>query len=240
MLAGDDLTIVLFFIGTAITLGCTAMSAAGWRHPVLIVSLFFMAGVCFVFGAFWPALKDVTPPSIAAPVHQISASPVSWFVVLILGLTATLLLPRRRALRYQEKPWPQIVKTPSPPVIAVGLLDEEPAAPPPSTEEKIFVDIDPAALIELFRTRTTIQAKALTASHIGKWTSLTSKVQNVSGDFDWLAVQLYDGKAIVSAICSRPVSERAIHFTQEAIVTVTGRIEEIDRISLVLKNCDFS
>ncbi len=31
LLAGDNLTIVLFFVGTAVSLACAAMSAAGWR-----------------------------------------------------------------------------------------------------------------------------------------------------------------------------------------------------------------
>ena len=39
-MSGDDLTISLFFIGTAISIACAAVSAAGWRHPVLIGGLF--------------------------------------------------------------------------------------------------------------------------------------------------------------------------------------------------------
>ncbi len=51
-MSGDDLTIVLFFVGLAITFVVAAMSQAGWKHKVLIVSLFIVAGLCFLIGIF--------------------------------------------------------------------------------------------------------------------------------------------------------------------------------------------
>src|SRR6185437_12615797 len=170
----------------------------GWRHPVLIVTLFFLAGVCGVFGVFWPALKDVAPPAISVPVHQVSTNPVSWFVVLILGLTATLLLPRRRALQREERSQPHQIERSLPSSFAIAApAVKKPVAEAPKPEEPIFVDVDPANLVELFRTRTSIQAKALTVTYIGKWISVTSSVSNVSGDLDRLTVTTFYNKTIV-------------------------------------------
>jgi hypothetical protein len=239
LLAGDDLTIVLFFVGTAVSLGCAAMSTAGWRHPALIMILFGLAAICFVFGAAWPAIKDISPTALSEPVHQIATSPVAWFAVLILGMTASILMPRRRSR--QERATPQLrVAEHSVPSIVLAKVDKK-LEPLPTPQEPVFIDVKPNDLIHIFRTMTSIQAKALTAKHIGKWISHTSQVTNVSGDLDWLAVQLYEGTGgIVSAICSRPASERAIHFTQGITVTVQGQIEDIDGISVRLKHCDFS
>lgn len=242
LLAGDDLTIVLFFVGTAVSVGCAGMSAAGWRHPVLIVGLFLLAGACFFFGASWPALKGIAPASISIPVQQVSTNPVSWFVVLILGLTATLLLPRRRTFQSTENNRVQKAISLEPPIIAIGIDSESHTGRTPALEERTFVAINPSELVNIFRTRTSVQAKALTAKYIGKWTSITSQITNVSGNIDWLSVQFYDDemRVIISATCTKPVSERAIHFTQGATVTAEGQIEEIDGMAIRLKDCDFS
>ena len=89
-MSGDNLNIVLFLVATTITIALAAMNAAGWRHPILIRSLFALAGVCFVIVA-WLVLKFVSP-AIAATINQVATHPVSWFVVLMFGL-ATLMRP---------------------------------------------------------------------------------------------------------------------------------------------------
>jgi hypothetical protein len=76
MQSGDDLTIVLFLVGTAISIALAAMSAAGWRHPALIASLFSLAGMCLFIGVAWPALKTVSPPTTAM-VNQVATNPVA-------------------------------------------------------------------------------------------------------------------------------------------------------------------
>jgi hypothetical protein len=94
MLAGDDLTIVLFLVGLAATFAVAAMSAAGWRHPALIFGLFGFAVIFFSAGIGWPFLKTISPPTTAI-VDQIATNPVAWFVVLILGIMAPFLYVRR-------------------------------------------------------------------------------------------------------------------------------------------------
>ncbi len=93
-MSGDDLTIVLFLVGTAISIAGTAMSAAGWKHHFFIASLFFVAGVFLVAGVAWPATKNISP-TVTAVIEQIATHPVSWFAILILGMGAVTFLPRR-------------------------------------------------------------------------------------------------------------------------------------------------
>jgi hypothetical protein len=239
LVGGDDLTIVLFFVGTAVSFGCAAMSAAGWRHPLLIISLFALAAFCFAFGAGWPAIKGISPPSLANPVREIATNPVSWFVILVLGMIASILMPRRQR---ELSPRP-IASSPSPSALMPSSSekkdDSEKQLPLPY-QERVFVNVTPAHLVGLFRSRTSIQAKALIAPHIGKWISVTAPVSNVGGDIDRLWVTLNDGGTLVSARCSKPESERAIHFTNDAVVTVQGRIEEVDRISVLSVEGTFS
>ena len=61
---GDDLTIVLFLIGAAMTVAGTAMGAAGWKHKIYIGSLFILAGLFAIAAFSWIALpqaKDIYP-----------------------------------------------------------------------------------------------------------------------------------------------------------------------------------
>lgn len=104
MLSGDNnLAIVLFFIGTAITIALAAMNAAGWRHPGLIKSLFVFSGVCVVIGVTWPWLKPVSPVATGI-VTQVATNPVAWFVVLMFGIATLLLRPAagRRSMSFQN------------------------------------------------------------------------------------------------------------------------------------------
>ena len=87
MLVGDKLTFVLFFAGTAITFVLTAVSVAGWRHRVIIFVLFALAAICLSIGIAWPFVDTNTfVPALASDIQKIAENPVSWFVVLILGV----------------------------------------------------------------------------------------------------------------------------------------------------------
>jgi hypothetical protein len=228
LLAGDDLTIVLFFVGTAVSLGCAAMSTAGWRHPALIITLFGLAAICFAFGAGWPAIKEISPPVLSAPVHQIATSPVAWFAVLILGLTASILLPRRRSRFVESKP-----REP----VALRHQPERPVKPAEPPQERIFIDISPEYLIGLYDGRTSIQADALAAMYIGKWMSVTSDVSNVyktgSGVHRVLA---YAGNRIISFDFGK--NQQVAYLVSGSTFTAIGEIEGISRLSVDLIKCE--
>jgi uncharacterized membrane protein len=91
MLSGDDLAIVLFLAGIAISFALAAMTTAGWRHPILIRGLFGLAGICFVGAVAWPWVKSISP-IVTSIITHLATNPVSWFVVFMF-LVATVLLP---------------------------------------------------------------------------------------------------------------------------------------------------
>jgi hypothetical protein len=173
-MAGDDLTIVLFLIGTAISIACAAMHMAGWRHPLLIGGLFSLAGVCLFIGVAWPALKTILPPATAI-VDQIATNPVAWFSILILGVAASIFLPRRRD-KISSTIEPPVatkishVSAPTPEILAVK-------AAPTVPQRKVFVNVSPSYLMDLYNERTTVPGDALAAAYIGKWITTTISVR---------------------------------------------------------------
>src|SRR5579872_2615965 len=92
-MSGDNLTIGLFLIGTGIAIGLTAMNAAGWRHPVLIQSLFAISCLFILGGFFWSSLKTLSP-AVSHVVVQIGTNPVAWFVIFMVGVASAHLRPR--------------------------------------------------------------------------------------------------------------------------------------------------
>jgi hypothetical protein len=96
MLSGDDLAITLFLVGTGITLGAAAMSAAGWKHPVLIAILFGLAALFVLSGGLWSQIKDISQ-AVTRPVTEIATSPIAWFCVLLVALSASVLFRRAPA-----------------------------------------------------------------------------------------------------------------------------------------------
>jgi hypothetical protein len=110
MLSGDDLTIALFLVGTGIAFAAAAMSAAGWRHPVLIWGLFVLAGAFVVAGFGWSFFFKSISPLATSIVGQIAQSPVVWFVLLVLVVAAlTLRLPSSAATADDRPTWNDVL-----------------------------------------------------------------------------------------------------------------------------------
>jgi hypothetical protein len=221
MLSGDDLTIFLFFVGTAISIAGTAMSAAGWRHPVLIGALFGLSGICLIIGVAWPALKTVSP-AVTAIVDQVATNPVAWFAILMLGMTASLLFPKRNS-------------------IAAESRAEVPALSPVSVTapQKIFIDVSPAYLIDLYKDRTSIQGDALAAAYMGKWIVITGKVRDIYEAGDGLNAQIFDkDEKFISAIFSKEASKKISHIAHGTMITISGEVDAIDLMRVKLRHCN--
>jgi hypothetical protein len=211
MLSGDDLTIVLFLIGTAISIALTAMSVAGWRHPVFVNSLFGLAGVCCVAGVAWPLLKTDSPAATAI-VSQVATNPVAWFVVLILAIIASLLRPKG-----DEQTWRAI------------------------KPEKVFVNVSPSYLIGLYKNRTTIQGDDLATAYIGKWIHCTVTVGDIIRESYALVAQTYDSDAkFISASFSVKKSENFSHIGPGETITVCGEIASVNSLYIRLVKCELA
>jgi hypothetical protein len=150
---GDDLTIFLFLIGTAVSVGLAAMSQAGWKHRTLISTMFGSAALLALAGIGWPWLKDISP-GVTAVVSQVATNPVAWFVVILSSAMASVLRPAKvrpgeppRQASPRQSVAPQPSRSPS--------AAPRPAAPPatitapivhPATLDKSPPPLDPNIL----------------------------------------------------------------------------------------------
>jgi hypothetical protein len=227
LLTGDDLTIVLFFVGTAVSIAGAAMSAAGWKHPLLIWILCSLAGICLVIGVAWPIVKTVSPPATAA-IDQIATNPVAWFAVLILGMTASILLPKRRT----NEPGAVAISLPVRPTSVATAMPTPP-------KEKLFIDVSPAYLTELYKNRTSIQGDVLASAFMGKWISATGSVSDVTGYDNYSNIVLFDNdRTMISAVCYGETKKKADGISKGRTVTVEGEISAIDDMRVRLENCE--
>jgi hypothetical protein len=238
MLSGDDLTIALFFGGTAITIALTAMSTAGWRHPVLIRGLFGLAAVCAVIGMAWPVLKTLSP-AVTAMVNEVARSPIAWFAVLMLGMAAVLVLPKRGGGGAAGPPPEARRGSPQQPVPA--------SAPTPKPKpQKVFVNVSPSYLLDLYNDRTTLQGDALASTYIGKWITATFKVYDISQPHPSVILiqsieqQFFDpgGLRWISASFIAESSEEVLQVQKDATITVRGKISSVDKIRVTIDNCE--
>ena len=206
------------------------MSTAGWRHPALIFTLFLLAAFCLIFGAGWPAFKEISPPALSAPIHQVATSPVAWFAILILGMTAAVLFPKRRVR----------ASVATAPLASSAQETVVPAAPiPTQPSRKIFIDASPAFLIGLYENRTSLQADALAAAYKGKWISINGTVADIAEvSVDHLiAVVHVEGKIVVVNFLKEE-EEKILHLAHGAPIGLQGKIYEINDYMIKLSDCN--
>lgn len=215
-MSSGDLTIVLFLFGIAISFAVASRSQAGWKHPLLIrgrrAVWKVLAGIFAIAGLGWPLIKPISPRATEAIV-QIATSPVAWFAVLVLGLTASF------SRRSQESKPSEI---------------EEP-------ERKIFIDVSPAYLIDQCKEVTKAQGDVLLSAYINKWIRVVGRVREMCAIHaaNVVLVQILDkdGKCI-SAIFSEEWSSKLREQIYDTEITLIGQIYAGDRLRVSLMHCE--
>ena len=132
-----------------------------------------MAALSTGLGLAWPFAKSVSP-SASAVINQIATNPVAWFVVFILGFTASLLRAKQKG---------------TPTKNATKAAD--------APQERMFVDVPINHIRDLYKGRTSIQGDTLALVYIGKWMRVSGKVMDINY-YDWagrIAVSLVDDGA---------------------------------------------
>jgi len=212
-MSSDELAIVLFLVGTAISFAVAAISQANRKHPLLILCLFVLAGIVAIAGLGWPLIKPISPRGTAAIV-QIATTPVAWFAVLVLGLTASLF--RRKQDDKQS-----------------GIKEPE--------EKKIFIDVSPGYLIDLHKESTTAQGDVLLSPYIDKWIRVTGRIRDVSvihaAHANLVQMLDRDGKCI-SAVFSGEWESKLTCLGDDTEITLIGRIYTGDTLRVSLMNCE--
>jgi hypothetical protein len=236
-MSGDNLTIVLFLIGTATTFAVAARAG----NTQLIGGLFGLAGIFAIAGLGWPIIQSLSPP-VTAIVNQVATSPVAWFVVLMLGIGAALLRPPRGARISSSLEQTQPIIRPgaiAPPAASVPI--SLPATIPVPKPQRVLIDVTPSYLMGLYENRTSLQGDALAVAYIGKRMTVTGQVLDISqasasSDF---FVQFRDNdNKYIAAHFPRELSEQISHIPHGATITVSGEIETVDTTRLTLKDCE--
>jgi hypothetical protein len=114
-MAGDDLTIVLFFGTLAVTFFVTGATIAGWKHRLLITAMFVFAVGSLAIGAGWLWLKPLSP-TVARIILQVTTNPISWFVTFLFSIALVTLSARPKldvSFRSERRIWA---------ALAIGLI----------------------------------------------------------------------------------------------------------------------
>ena len=101
-MGGDNLTIPLFFVGTAFTFGIGAVTLVERRRQIIMGILFAGAFVCAILGVFW---TEIGPriPLLSRIASDIASNSVAWFVLIMVILVVTLISIRERQFRIPSR-----------------------------------------------------------------------------------------------------------------------------------------
>jgi MYXO-CTERM domain-containing protein len=216
LMAGDDLTIILFLVGAAISFAVASTSQARWKHPLLIqcrrAAWRVLSGIFAIAGLGWPLIKPISSRGTAAVV-QIATSPVAWFAVLMLGLAAAL--SRRKEGDKQSE-----IKEP---------------------EKRIFIDVSPGYLIDLYNEVTKAQGDVLLSGYVDKWIRVTGRLRGLSSIHAAhviLAQMLDSDGRCISAIFSEEWESKLADLISDTEIIVIGQIYAGDKLRVSLMNCE--
>jgi hypothetical protein len=144
---------------------------------------------------------------------------------------------RRRAIPRTAPGAPQ-VHVPAP---AVSAPVPVPVPDPP--QKKVFVDVSPFYLIDLYKDKTTVLGDAAAAKYIGKWIKATFKVYDVSEHMGTILVQsvLSSELGSMKYLAARFISESSEHVSliaKDTTITVRGEIFSIMSDRVTLQKCE--
>jgi hypothetical protein len=113
----------------------------------------------------------------------------------------------------------------------------------PPSPKKVFVDISPSSLMDLYKDKTTVQGDASAAVYIGKWIKTTIKVYDVSQFMGMILVQSVVSSEIpnqkyLSAQFPNETSEHVSLIAKDTTITVWGEINSITNMRVTLQKCE--
>ena len=123
---------------------------------------------------------------------------------------------------------------------------------PPTTEERILIDVKPEYLIGLHKKYSTAQANQAVKTYIGKWVKISGEVADVNQDANW---DKLIGRVDPSVMITTKIPadhfythcrfeeqrwiDRALVLRRGEKITLRGRITGIDEDSFSLEKCEF-
>lgn len=115
-------------------------------------------------------------------------------------------------------------------VVQRGGTYNEAATTHTEADDRIFVDLTPTQLAQIYEKHITIEADAVASRYIGKWLRTEIEVRDLYGSFpDRLSVMGYDtARTIVSGAVAVGQEEKFTVLQRGAQVRVVGSINRID------------
>lgn len=222
MLTGDDLTIQLFILASAVAILGVAVTQAGWTHKWFVRSLFAAAAALAILAFYWKPIREAHP-EIGPPASDIAGNSVSWFALLLIGFGVVFFLDI-----LARTGWLEVVSKPRPETIVPPQNGKATGGPAESTKERVFVEITPKRLMDFYEKNTSLQGDQLVQNYLGKWISLTGTVENVGvSGLVFVSFNMTDYKHVL--ICFDKNWERRVSLlTRDQTIRVIG---EIGRVS---------
>jgi starvation-inducible outer membrane lipoprotein len=107
------------------------------------------------------------------------------------------------------------------------------------------VTATPAELVKPFESYVAAQANRLVEPYIGKWIRLSATVVNVHNQATFWQVLMYRAVGIgtpdnpqISALFEPEWSDRLSTITLHQSITIIGRIQQVERITVSLAECE--
>ena len=221
-MAGDDLTICLFFLACAVTFGLEAVKA---ETTVRRISFAAIALGCLLSGIFWVQVKTVWP-TLTDKIAAIATNPVSWFVIVMFFLAVI-------AFHSPRKPTTSLVTTASAP--PSDATEQKP-------EKREFVDITPTFLIGIMSdsTRTRVQNQRVIEPYIGKWLKITGNVNDIYPNSIFFCSEDHPDKQGYNLMLA-PTDEWKSQFhllERGRKITVIGKFTEVGSQCITLRECE--
>jgi len=248
-MSGDNLTVALFLIDAAITLIGLGISQAGWKHPVLIGSVFVLGVACLFGGVFWPFVKGVSPTPVVDSITKIGTNPESWFFLFIMALIIWIVPkhPSQKVVFHTSQKSETKNQLGQSADFLAGKAHAEAFYDKQETSEekklRVFTKRTPSDLISVYKSHTGIQAEILLRPNIGQWIEVKGLVfaVNRTGALDKISVFLLGAEtnSDMQAVCwfSKDWNDKLISLQKHDLVAIRGKIKTIDSgISLV--NCE--
>jgi hypothetical protein len=222
---------VRFFLGSiAVSAFALGVNQAGWRHKLLIWTLFIISGVCAIAAICYPSLSN-SLPTFAASLTNIGADARVWFGLVVFLALYSMVWPVRVPSR-AERPAETAIGSVTAPVSVPTIVT------PPVLGR-------PQELMNLCVDRTDVEVLQIVNDHAGELLEVSGLVYNVRTSNDDSGTIAIDpdptSPGLVHArVVGKDRTMRAVTLRKGDKIKCSGKITDITKQSITLSDCEFT
>jgi hypothetical protein len=223
---------VRLFLGTiAVAAFALGVNQAGWRHRVLVGSLFGVSGLCVIAAIVYPTI-NVSWPNFTFSLTNIASNAWVWFGLVVFLALYVLIWPTRTRPEARQQ-----IRFSAPQAHSVFPA---PMVVPETAKQRIVVEVTPEYLMSMHVGHMHTEALRLMEPYLNKWVHLCVSVNNV---------RIEDWHSFVSALVGEKHDRDLMLFFEATWVDrlsvlkkgdrikVLGRIDTVEAYQVVLKDC---